>query len=493
MDKTTIFLTGATGVMGGETLKLLLDKLDIFNIRLLVRPSDKNRKKLLKIAKDSSIEVIWGDLTNYDDVKKALGNAELVLHIGGMVSPMADHQPELTMKVNVGAAENIVRAIKERPDADDVRLVYIGSVAQTAHHMEPHHWGRTGDPIITGIYDVYGISKIKAERIIAESGLQRWVSLRQSGILHKDLIYRGSDPITFHVPLRGVLEWSTVEDSARLMLSICQACRPGQEVDETFWRSFYNIGSGSAFRLSNYEFEVLLLKALGCPPPEKIFDADWFATRNFHGHWYTDSDKLEELFHFRESITAEEYFKRMRNKMPCYMRLTPLVPAWVIKMGMKMVARTRGNGTLDWFARGDCEHKIKAYFGSREAHAGQPDWEHQDLSRPSDIPVLIDHGYDETKPESDLMLADMQGAARFRGGKCLSETMTNGDLETPLEWQCAFGHKFEASPRLILKGGHWCPDCMPAPWRYDSEAKVNPFLAQLWYDSFSPTEEEVYQ
>ena len=30
--------------------------------------------------------------------------------------------------------------------------------------------------------------------------------------------------------------------------------------------------------------------------------------------------------------------------------------------------------------------------------------------------VPINHGYDETKPESELTLTDMQGAAVFRGG-----------------------------------------------------------------------------
>ena len=30
--------------------------------------------------------------------------------------------------------------------------------------------------------------------------------------------------------------------------------------------------------------------------------------------------------------------------------------------------------------------------------------------------VPINHGYDETKPESELTLTDMQGAAEFRGG-----------------------------------------------------------------------------
>lgn len=472
--KRTVFLTGATGVMGSETLKELL-RTEEFKVRLLVRESKKNRKKLRPYFNNPDVTVVWGDLLNEDDVYRALGDAEVVLHLGGMVSPMADRYPERTMEVNVGAARNVVNAIKKSDNPDEVALVYIGSVAQTSNRSAPLHWGRTGDPIMASKYDYYGVSKILAERIVAESGLKKWVSLRQSGILHKGLIFNGSDPISFHVPLNGVLEWATVEDSARLMAGVCR-----RNVPDSFWCNFYNIGSGKEFRLTNYEFEQLLLKALGCPSPEKVFEPGWFATRNFHGHWYEDSDKLNDIIPFRESITAEDYFLRMRKGMPWWMNLTPLAPAFLIKWGMKQVAKTKDYGTLDWLGREDCEEKIEAYFGSREEQERIGGWNEFELRHPSEKPVHLSHGYDETKPATELDIEDMQAAAHFRGGECLSEEMDKGDLDTPLKWRCAFGHEFEATPRLILKGGHWCPDCLPAPWRYEEESKVNPFIAQIW-------------
>lgn len=485
--KRVVFITGATGVMGSETLREFSRRLDRFCIRLLARPGRKNRRKLAPYMRMEGITVVWGDLMNYDDVVRAMGDADVVLHIGGMVSPLADHYPDLALKVNTGAARNIVDAIKARPDRDDVRLVYIGSVAQTSHRFEPHHWGRTGDPVMAGVYDYYGISKIKAERIVAESGLRHWVSLRQSGILHRGLIFNGSDPISFHVPLRGVLEWATVEDSARLMANISEADLPDE-----LWRNFFNIGSGAEFRLTNYQFEKLLLEALGCPPPEKVFETGWFATRNFHGQWYMDSDRLEKLVPFREKITAGEYFRRLSKGMPWWMGLTPLAPAFLIKWGMKQVARTRDLGTLDWLGRNDCEEKITAFFGSRAEHAGIPDWEDFDTTPPSQEAVRLDHGYDESKPEAELCIDDMRQAAEFRGGRCLSESMVKGDLDSPLEWECAFGHRFNASPRIVLKGGHWCPECLPAPWNYDEESRRNPFMAQVWHDSHDKEERMVY-
>lgn len=87
---------------------------------------------------------------------------------------------------------------------------------------------------------------------------------------------------------------------------------------------------------------------------------------------------------------------------------------------------------------------------------------------------------------------DMRKAAEFRGGKCLSPAMTKGDLSTPLDWECQFGHRFKASPTLVLLGGHWCPECLPLPWNYDEIAKGNPFFAQVWYPFHDKKEHNVY-
>ena len=474
-DKKIVFLTGATGAMGFETLKEFMKYPDRFELRLLVRPSRKNKKKLAHFMNERGLHIVWGDLTNQNDVEKALGNSEYVLHLGGMVSPMADHYPDKTMKVNVVSIKNIIEAVKKRRDSDNVKVIYIGSVAQTSNRMPPKHWGRIGDPVMPAKFDIYGVSKIRAEWLLANSGLKQWVSLRQTGILHKDLVFKASDPISFHVPLNGVLEWATVEDSARLMVNICAT----EKLPETFWRNFYNIGSGQEFRLTNYEFEKKLMESIGCPPPEKIFERNWFATRNFHGQWYEDSDQLEHIVPFRSNISADDYFKSLARKMPWWTRLSKIVPSPVIKAVMKRVALKKDLGTLDWLKRSDCEDRIEAFFGGRKEYDRIEDWKEFDRSTPSSQPVRLSHGFDESKPTEKLDIEDIQKCAEFRGGKCLSSEMETGNIDKPLEWECGFGHRFIATPLLILKGGHWCPECA-TQWNQEEQAEKNKFLAQLF-------------
>ena len=504
MERKIVFLTGATGTMGFAAMTEILKHQDQYTLRILARPSEKNKKLITPIAaRHRYFQIIWGDLTKYEDVKKGVDGTDIVLHVGGMVSPQADYKPKSTLRTNIKAAENITKAVLAQPEDKQPKVVYIGSVAQMGDRREPLHWGRTGDPICVSAYDHYGLTKVQAERIITDSGIKKWVSLRQSGILYPAIL-KNYDPIMFHVPIRGVLEWATVEDSGRLMERVCRS-----EVPDEFWNHYYNIGSGKEYRLSNYEFEVLLLDAIGCPKPEQIFNANWFTTRNFHGMWYADGDKLEEFLHFRANIPVKEYFAQMAQ--------APSLPAGIkfaaktgiakyfphcVKAAMWFMANSKEHGT-QWWIKNNVTPRIHAYYGSLEAYKAIPDWSHMDLSHNSEEIVRLDHGYDETKPESELTLEDMQKAAAFRGGKCLSKEMKKGDLDTKLQWEDAEGRTFEASPRLILLGGHWSPFDMPypyadepkemqRPWAWDRVAKKNPFFAQLWAPLHDADEDNVY-
>ena len=365
--KKTVFLTGATGNMGWAGFQELYKRKERFDIRILARDSRKNRKLLTPYLSDPSVKVVWGDLMNYADVLEGVTGADYVLHVGGMVSPAADYYPEKTLKVNVGSAENVVKAICAQPDKDRIKVVYIGSVAQYGDRSVPNHWGSADDPQVPAKYDMYAVSKIKAEDIFAGAGLKYWVSLRQSGILYPGIL-KVVNPTAFHVPVGGVLEWATIEDSGRLLAQVCEDWVP-----EDFWNKAYNISSGPQYRMTNYEFETRLLNALGLPGPEKVFEPQWFALRNFHGMWYKDADKLEDILHFRANTPLDEYFASMKSKLPWFYSLAFLAPAWAVKMFMKPFAFEKGMGT-QWWVENDPE-KFEAYYGSREAYDAIRSWD----------------------------------------------------------------------------------------------------------------------
>ena len=360
--------------MGWAGFQELHARADRFNIRLLARDSKKNRKMLRPYLDDPSVEIVWGDLMSYEDVLKGVTGSDYVLHVGGMVSPAADYYPEKTLKVNVGSAENVVKAVLAQPNAEDIRVVYIGSVAQYGDRNPPYHWGSAEDAQTPARFDMYALSKIRSEEIFAKAGLKNWVSLRQSGILYPGIL-GVVNPTAFHVPMGGVLEWATIEDSGRLLAQVCEDWVP-----EDFWNKAYNISSGAQYRMCNYEFMKRMLNALGLPDPEKVFEPQWFALKNFHGMWYTDADKLDEILHFRADVPVEEYFRSMKSKLPWFYHLAFLAPAWAVRMFMKPFAFEKGLGT-QWWVDNDPE-KFEAYYGSRQAYDAIRSW---DDIRPSHL------------------------------------------------------------------------------------------------------------
>lgn len=477
--KKTVFLTGATGNMGWAGFQELYKRKERFDIKILARPSKKNKRLLSPYKTDSSVNIIWGDLMNYEDVLKGVSGADYVLHVGGMVSPKADYYPEKTLKVNVTAAKNIVSAVLAQPEKDDIKVVYIGSVAQCGDRLSPVHWGRTGDPVYASKYDQYSVSKCKAEKVFSDSGLKWWVSLRQSGILYPGIL-KNIDPIMFHVPVQGVLEWATIEDSGRLLANVCEAGVP-----DDFWNRFYNIGSGKEYRLTNYDFESRLFKALKLGPVEKIFEPQWFATRNFHGMWYLDSDLLEEYLHFRANTPVDEYFRQMASRLPWYYSLAKFAPSFLITRFLKPLTDVKYLGSQYW-VKHDPE-RLEAYYGSMENYLSIRSWEQlipgkmekdQAKAMSSGEAFELNHGYDTSKSIYSLSAAEIEAAAQFRGGHFLGPETAVGKKGMIFEWECEHGHRFSASLEYILLGGGWCDTCDVSDVRANTTGK-NRFISQV--------------
>ena len=487
--KKTVFMTGATGNMGFAGFKELFARRDRFNIRLLARKSEKNQKLLENYLNDGAVEVIWGDMMSFDDVLKGVTGADYVLHIGGMVSPAADYYPEKTLKVNVGSSELIAKAVLAQENPAAVKVVYIGSVAQLGDRLFPHHWGRAGDPVQASPFDMYSVSKCRAEKAIVDSGVPCWVSLRQSGILYPDLL-KAMGPTAFHVPVAGVLEWTTIEDSGRLLANVCEDWVP-----DSFWNNFYNIGSGPEYRMSNYEFESRIIGSLGLGGPEKVFEPQWFALKNFHGMWYEDSDRLENILHFRENLPLDEYFRRLKKELPWFYSLAPLAPKSIVTKFLGKYAYDKVLGTQYWVENDPA--RMEAFYGSREAYESIRSWDdvrpkhyEKDVekARAKGELLHLDHGWDESKSIYGLTDDEIQAAAAFRGGKFLGAVEVSGSSEASApgssepsasspssapayrtkgrqyRWQCSKGHIFTASLEYVLLGGGWCPDCIFDSW-----------------------------
>ena len=483
-----VFMTGASGGMGMESLKQMMPNVGkAYDLVLLVRNSEKNRKEMAPFEGKDGLEIVWGDLDDKEALKRCLSDTDLVIHIAAFVSPAADYYPKRAMQVNYGGTKNLIECIYELGEEKSCAFVYIGTVAETGDRMPPIHWGRVGDPIKPSMFDYYAVSKVAAERLVIESGLMRWASLRQTGIMGPAMV-RIRDAIQFHNCLYNVLEYVSDRDSGCAMAHLADYDATGT-LDSSFWGHIYNIGGGPSCRTSTIDMYRTLYGALGFKSLDHVIDPRYTATRNFHGQYYLDSNKLEGYLHFQHDSMQyfyDEYLEAMDPATVGFSRFLCRIPGGEALMG-KIINKSTFDKLLDadhgtrHFIQANMEGHIDAYWGSKKAWEVLPskvsemepftDW---------DTAVRIDHGYDESKSESELSLEDMQKAAKFRGGELLSTSMKKGDWTGKLRFRCAFGHEFEASPRLVLEGGHWCPECERKSWNYGERAKRDPFFAQVW-------------
>lgn len=466
-----VLLTGATGAWGRATLRALRELDHRLTVLALALPGKRDDAVLAQFADMPNLRVVRGDLTDAALVARLVAGCDVVLHLGGLVPPLADDRPELTRRVNIGAMRNIIAAVRAQPDPGRVAVVGVGSVAQTGDRPEPIHWGRVGDPLRLTDGDAYSASKVVAERMLVDAGLPRWTWLRQTGILHPGLLGK-RHPIFTHQPLGEVMEWVSDLDSARLLARIALG-----EADDALWGAVHNIGGGSAWRLTNWQFQTLMSGAMRVDDIRQWYRRHWFATRGFHGHWFTDSDHLESLAPFRRE-TPRDVVARCMNEAPWAARHAGKMPAWVMRELVLRPRTLRPRGTMRAIRDGD-EQAISTFFGSADAWAAIGDWSDFVEPAPSRVPTLLDHGYDESVPVARWDAPLYRRAARFRGGELLSRRVSTGDAASALTWRCAAGHEFTGSPRLVLSAGHWCPTCTADPRSYERQAEANAFLAQV--------------
>lgn len=495
-------LTGASGSMGFETFKQLWDRRDRFDIVLLLRPFSLEKRMFRKYEAEAGIaqtrgercvegrglKIVWGDALDSESVKEACRGIDWCLHVMALISPEADRNPEMAQRVNYLATLSIVEAI-EAQDPDHIRMVYVGTVAEYGDRLPPRHVGRTGDPVVPSEFDYYALSKIRAEQAVMQSRIKHRVSLRQTFIMIPGL-FSLMDPIMFHQPINSFMESITVSDSGRLMVRCLDV--PG---DSDFWGGYFNISGGPSCQTTYFEFLIRIYGMLGLDM-KAVLERSWFALKNFHMLFYEDASKLNSyLHHWEGGRSQEDYYAGVKKQIPSFLKVNAwfckhiFMYRWFVQVltrhTLKKLALQPG-GTLRWIVEGDSE-KIRAFFGSEEAIRNIPGWDQGMPSLNHDLSFeRLDHGYDETKEH--LGMEELLTAAVFRGGT-LEEAEWMGDMHVKLSWVCCMGHSFKMTPHAVLKGGHWCPECLMPPWNYPEIAKKNKFVAQM----FPATQDQEYQ
>jgi hypothetical protein len=230
------------------------------------------------------------------------------------------------------------------------------------------------------------------------------------------------------------------------------------------------MSGGPSCRVTYLDYLERVFGMLGLGDYRRIFERNWFALRNFHCGYYQDSEVLNGyLGHFRDSL--EDHLQQLDDAFPRWMKIgSSVCPKPLIKAYMKRMAEP-----LQWVDQGNDAY-LNAFFGSRQAWEAIPGWDEAPIGgAASPAPDAAPVGRAEA-----MNAAGLEAFAASRGGTC--EVREFSDPAQRLRWTCARGHEFEASPRLLVVAGYWCPTCAPrvddvSGWDYAEKSKHDPLLA----------------
>lgn len=292
-EMKSILLTGASGTVGYEVLKQLVD-LPGFEITVFDKKSPISAKKL-EPYKDK-IKLLYGDITESKALEEITVDKDYVIHLAAIIPPTADDHPELAKKVNIEGTRNLVRLLEQH--SPKCFFIYSSSISVYGDRLTDPYIS-VGDPLQPSPRDEYALTKIAAEDIITNSTLD-WTIFRLAAIMggHK------MSKLMFHQPLDTSLEIATPQDTARAFV---KAISKQQQLS----KSIFNLGGGEYCR-TDYEgflkrsFEIFGLGELNFPKGA-------FAEKNFHCGFYKDGDELENIIHFRNH-SLEDYFEMEKEK-----------------------------------------------------------------------------------------------------------------------------------------------------------------------------------
>lgn len=312
-----ILLTGASGTVGKEVLKQLCETTDHFEITVF----DKKTKYTISLFRkfQGKINTVFGDISEKNEISKVCENKDVVIHLAAIIPPLADKNPSLARAVNVTGTRNLIECIKEK--SPGTFFIYSSSISVYGDRNK-NPWIKTTDPLIPSDRDEYAKTKIEAENLVRNSGLQ-WSIFRLTAIMginnHKP------SQLMFHMPLESSMEIATPGDTGRAFIN---ALKHLDKING----NIYNLSGGENCRITYRDFLSRSFEIFGLG--KLNFRENTFAGRNFHCGYYKDGDILNDILDFRRE-TIDDYFENLKNNVSPLRRIPTIIFRTIIKKNLQ--------------------------------------------------------------------------------------------------------------------------------------------------------------
>ena len=305
-----VLVTGALGALGLATARVL----DRHGHRVRAFDLDSPRARKRSKGLPAGSEVVRGDVTDPDAVRRAVEGCDAVIHDAAILPPVAERIPEVARRVNVGGTENLIRAIEETGGA--TTLVFPSSIS--VHGPDP---ART-EPVTadgpTRATDLYTETKIACEEALRASSIP-WVILRVGVAIGGPLAPQDRDVIRFMLEVDPANPVEVVHASDVALAQVHAVERPAARGKVLL------IGGGKRCRVHQRDITGLMLAGLDLPSiPERAYGSQPFYTA------WMDTTEAQRILEFQRHS-----FDEIRESMLA--RLKPF--RWLLRLARPVSRR----------------------------------------------------------------------------------------------------------------------------------------------------------
>lgn len=283
-----ILVTGGAGTVGRRLVERFIDA------GRSVRVFDLPAMDYSGLEGRSGVDVIRGDITDREVVRKAIAGVGAVAHLAALLPPASERDRDLTFAVNVDGTANLIATLEaENPDAVLVFTSSVSTYGDTSAETPPVPAGHPQRAI-----DIYAESKIAAEALVRASSIEI-VVLRVAGIA----VPAFAEPPEV---------WPFMPDQRVEMVhrdDVLDAIMAAVETPEASGKVF-NIAGGPTWQLRGRDYVADFYGFLGAPAEAAVYRdtpgwMDWYNTEESqrilgyqsrpYAHYASEMRQLVEL------------------------------------------------------------------------------------------------------------------------------------------------------------------------------------------------------
>ena len=308
-DDRNILITGGTGSFGKAMIaKMLLNK-KINQINIYSRDELK-QYELQNDLQDSRVNFILGDIRDYERLKQATQNVQVIIHAAAMKQIVAaERNPTEAIRTNIFGAENVIKAAHS---AGVERVIALST-------------DKAASPI-----NLYGATKLCSDKLFVNANLQESNSQTKFSVVRYGNVVgsRGSVIPLFLQQLKKPYFTITHQDMTRFWITLSkgvnfvQDCFTHMQGGELFVPkipSFKVIDVAKVID-SNKEFKFIGIRSGEKMHETMITEDDSFNTYEYGNYYviaqqeiidirneYIHGDKVQDGFHYSSNVNTDWY------------------------------------------------------------------------------------------------------------------------------------------------------------------------------------------